>query len=195
MLFGAGAYTTVRWIGNENGIAGEDTWSKSRVDYKANTIDSRSSGGTTLGWEDGNQWTVPEADARITSGWFWGPNKAAPKSLSELANMYFNSVGHNSPLLLNIPPNNQGTVDKAILDRLAEFGQNIKDTFDENLAAAEGAEVFASNVRGNDTKFSPANVTDGRDDTYWTTEDPQRSLMSYPSRKRSRTDSASTTIR
>ena len=175
MLFGAGAYTTVRWIGNENGIAGEDTWSKSRVDYDANTIDSRSSGGTTLGWEDGNQWTVPEADARITSGWFWGPNKAAPKSLSELANMYFNSVGHNSPLLLNIPPNNQGTVDKAILDRLAEFGQNIKDTFDENLAAAEGAEVFASNVRGNDTKFSPANVTDGEDDTYWTTEDGENS--------------------
>ena len=175
MLFGAGAYTTVRWIGNENGIAGEDTWSKSRVDYDANTIDSRSSGGTTLGWEDGNQWTVPEADARITSGWFWGPNKAAPKSLSELANMYFNSVGHNSPLLLNIPPNNQGTVDKAILDRLAEFGQNIKDTFDENLAAAEGAEVFASNVRGNDTKFSPANVTDGKDDTYWTTENGENS--------------------
>lgn len=175
MLFGAGAYTTVRWIGNENGIAGEDTWSKSRVDYDANTIDSRSSGGTTLGWEDGNQWTVPEADARITSGWFWGPNKAAPKSLSELANMYFNSVGHNSPLLLNIPPNNQGTVDKAILDRLAEFGQNIKDTFDENLAAAEGAEVFASNVRGNDTKFSPANVTDGEDDTYWTTENGKNS--------------------
>lgn len=174
MLFGAEAYTTVRWIGNENGIAGEDTWSKSRVDYDANTINSRSQGGYTLGWEDGNQWTVPEADARITSGWFWGPNKATPKSLSELANMYFNSVGHNSPLLLNIPPNNQGTVDQAILDRLAEFGQNIKDTFDANLAAAEGAEVFASNVRGNDIKFSPAKVTDGKDDTYWTTDDETR---------------------
>lgn len=175
MLFGAGAYTTVRWIGNENGIAGEDTWSKSRVDYDANTIDSRSSGGTTLGWEDGNQWTVPEADARITSGWFWGPGKAAPKSLSELSNMYFNSVGHNSPLLLNIPPNDQGTVDQAILDRLEEFGQNIKDTFDDNLAAAEDAEVLASNVRGNDIKFSPANVTDKQDNTYWTTDDGENS--------------------
>lgn len=175
MLFGANAYTTVRWIGNEKGFAGEDTWSKSRVDYEANTIDSRRSGDYTLGWEDGNQWTVPESDARITSGWFWGTSKATPKSLSELANMYFNSVGHNSPLLLNIPPNNQGTVDEAILDRLAEFGQNIKDTFDENFAAAEGAEVFASNVRGNDTEFSPANVTDGKDDTYWTTEDGENS--------------------
>ena len=32
MLFGAEAYTTVRWIGNELGIAGKDTWSKSKVD-------------------------------------------------------------------------------------------------------------------------------------------------------------------
>lgn len=178
MLFGAGAYTTVRWIGNESGIAGEDTWSKSRVNYETNACNSNTvneGSNVTIGFEDGNQWTVPEADARITSGWFWGPSKATPKSLSELANMYFNSVGHNATLLLNIPPNNQGTVDEAILDRLAEFGQNIKDTFDENLAAAEGAEVFASNVRGNDTKFSPANVTDGEDDTYWTTEDGENS--------------------
>ena len=32
MLFGAEAYTTVRWIGNENGFAAEETWSKSNVD-------------------------------------------------------------------------------------------------------------------------------------------------------------------
>ena len=136
MLFGAQAYTTVRWIGNENGYADKNTWSKSIVDYKNNTINSNSQGGYTLGWENGNQWTVPEADARITSGWFWGTTKAAPKSIEALGTMYFNSVGHNSPLLLNIPPNNQGTVDEAILNRVAEFGQNIKDTFDENMAAA-----------------------------------------------------------
>ncbi|MFR6161674.1 MAG: hypothetical protein ACLUJR_00620 [Mediterraneibacter gnavus] len=40
--------------------------------------------------------------------------------------MYFNSVGHNATLLLNVPPNNQGTVDEAILDRVTEFGKNIK---------------------------------------------------------------------
>ena len=98
MLFGAQAYTTVRWIGNENGYADKNTWSKSIVDYKNNTINSNSQGGYTLGWENGNQWTVPEADARITSGWFWGTTKAAPKSIEALGTMYFNSVGHNSPL-------------------------------------------------------------------------------------------------
>ena len=37
MLFGAEAYTTVRWIGNELGYANEETWSKSKVDYEKNT--------------------------------------------------------------------------------------------------------------------------------------------------------------
>ncbi len=171
MLFGAQAYTTVRWIGNENGTADKNTWSKSIVDYDNNTINSNSTGGHTLGFEDGNQWTVPEADARITSGWFWGTTKAAPKSLEALGNMYFSSVGHNATLLLNIPPNNQGTVDDAILERLAEFGDNIEETFDENFAMAETAEVKASNVRGKDTAFGPGMTVDGKDDTYWTTDD------------------------
>ena len=167
MLFGAQAYTTVRWIGNENGYAADDTWSKSTVDYAANTINSGSSGGYTVGVENGNQWTVPECDARITSGWFWGTTKNTPKTISALADMYFRSVGHNGTLLLNVPPNNQGTVDKAILDRVTEFGQNVKDTFDNNLATS----VQATNVRGNDTAFSPTTTIDGNDDTYWTTAD------------------------
>lgn len=169
MLFGAEAYTTVRWIGNELGYANEETWSKSKVDYKKNTIDSKKVGSYTVGYEDGNQWTVPESDARITSGWFWGTTKNTPKSVEDLAGMYFNSVGHNSPLLLNIPPNNQGKVDDAILKRVIEFGQNIKDTFKSNIAAH--ATVKASEVRGNDVDYSPENVLDGKDDTYWTVND------------------------
>ncbi|MEE0830187.1 MAG: alpha-L-fucosidase, partial [Longicatena sp.] len=89
MLFGAKAYTTVRWIGNENGFAADETWSKSKVDYSAKemidyngsriasldnggTVDSNHTGEYAKGYEDGNQWTIGESDARITSGWFWG---------------------------------------------------------------------------------------------------------------------------
>uniref|UniRef100_UPI0035647706 alpha-L-fucosidase n=1 Tax=Mediterraneibacter gnavus TaxID=33038 RepID=UPI0035647706 len=175
MLFGAEAYTTVRWIGNELGIAGKDTWSKSTVDKEKNTINSNKQGNATVGFEDGNQWTVPEADARITSGWFWGTTKNTPKTMDELSDMYFNSVGHNATLLLNIPPNNQGTVDKAILDRVTEFGNNIKETFKTNLAKAEGASVKVSEVRGNDETFKPSNMIDDNDETYWTTSDGNKS--------------------
>lgn len=171
MLFGAGAYTTVRWIGNENGFAHEETWSKSNVDKNNNTINSNNDGSFTKGFPNGNQWTVPECDARITSGWFWGTNKKTPKSMEALADMYFRSVGHNAPLLLNIPPNDEGKVDQAILDRVAEFGRTVQETFANNMAAAEGVTWKASEVRGNDTTYSPANVLDDNDATYWTVDD------------------------
>lgn len=175
MLFGAEAYTTVRWIGNELGIAGKDTWSKSTVNKEKNTINSNKQGNATVGFENGNQWTVPEADARITSAWFWGTQKNTPKTMEELSDMYFNSVGHNATLLLNVPPNNQGTVDEAILKRVEEFGKNIKESFDENLAKAEGASVKVSSVRGNAQTYKPGNMIDENDDTYWTTDDGTKS--------------------
>ena len=175
MLFGAEAYTTVRWIGNELGIAGKDTWSKSKVDKDKNTINSNKQGNATVGFEDGDQWTVPEADARITSGWFWGTKKNTPKTMEELSDMYFNSVGHNATLLLNVPPNNQGTVDKAILDRVTEFGNNIKATFKTNLAKAEGASVKVSEVRGGAKEYKPGNMIDDNDETYWATSDGKKS--------------------
>lgn len=172
MLFGANSHTTVRWIGNENGQANEENWSKSKVDAQNDTIDSNTQGEYTVGFRDGNQWTVPECDGRITSGWFWGNSKKTPKSLADLAGMYFNSVGHNATMLLNIPPNDQGTVDADILQRVKDFGQNLSDTFQTNLAAK--ATVRASEVRGNDTAYKPSNVLDGDADTYWTMDDNTR---------------------
>ena len=184
MLFGAGTHTTVRWIGNENGFADDTTWAKSRIsngqiyndesqragDYKGDPTD-----GYSNGYEDGNHWTVPEADARITSGWFWGTQKNTPRTLTNLAEMYFRSVGHNATLLLNVPPNNEGKVDQAIRDRVVEFGQNVQDTFRTNLAKANGTTITASNVRGNDIDFKPGNAVDDDDATYWTTDDGTKS--------------------
>ena len=171
MLFGAQAYTTVRWIGNEDGVAHENTWAKSKVNVANNTIDSNGTTPYTIGYEDGNKWTVPECDGRITSGWFWGTQKCTPKTVAQLANMYFDSVGHNATMLLNVPPNNKGTVDQPILNRITEFGQNVEESFRTNLAKAEGTTIVASDVRGNDAAFKPGNVVDGNDATYWTTND------------------------
>ena len=46
--------------------------------------------------------------------------------MEQLAGIYFGSVGHNATLLLNVPPNKQGTVDADILARVAEFGKQFK---------------------------------------------------------------------
>ena len=181
LIFGAGPYASVRWIGNENGEAADETWSKSILtednkikndpsqredDFKGDPTDHFSNG-----YAEGNKWTVPEVDARITSGWFWGNGKSTPKSMEQLANMYFSSVGRNAPLLLNIPPNNKGTVDDAILNRVKEFGNAVKETFTNNIAAGKNVSCTASEVRGNDIAYSPNNVLDGNQDTYWTTDD------------------------
>ena len=169
MLFGAQAYTGVRWIGNESGLSNEQTWSKSVTDKGSNTIDSNNIGSYTAGWSNGNQWTVPEADSKITSGWFWGNSKKTPATMADLANRYFSSVGYNSVMLLNVPPNNQGNVDQLILDRVKEFGEAVTGTFANNKA--EGSIISASQVRGNDIAYSPANLLDGDPLTYWTVED------------------------
>ena len=124
---------------------------KSTIDRENNTINSNSRDGYTKGFPNGNQWTVPEADTKITSGWFWGESKKTPLSMEQLAGIYFGSVGHNATLLLNVPPNKQGTVDADILARVAEFGKAVQNTFDKNLA--EKASVSATEVRGNSKKI------------------------------------------
>ena len=74
---------------------------------------------------------------------------------------------------MNVPPNNKGKVDDAILRRVTEFGTAINKTFEKNLA--KDAEVSATEVRGKDTTYSPQNVLDGKDDTYWTVNDETKS--------------------
>ena len=83
--------------------------------------------------------------------------------MEELSDMYFNSVGHNATLLLNVPPNNQGTVDKAILDRVTEFGKNIKETFEKIWQKQRG--ICKSIFRQRKCKkFKPGNMIDENDD-------------------------------
>ncbi len=181
LLFGAGKYTTVRWIGNENGLAPEPCWSKGTATYNLDgSVASLNNGGQSgeyyPGIKTGNHWVVPECDARITSGWFWGNNKKTPKTLTALRDMYLQSVGRNSVLLLNVPLNDQGTLDQAIYDRTKEFGENIQQTFRTNLIEQPGVTITADSVHENNVKFSPIHVadknygkdgSDGKNVTYW----------------------------
>ena len=56
---------------------------------------------------------------------------------------------------------------------MPEFCTAINKTFEKNLA--KDAEVSATEVRGKDTTYSPQNVLDGKDDTYWTVNDETKS--------------------
>lgn len=172
-IFQGGTFAGIRWIGNENGLAHDTTWGPCKTDASAKDgFNTNLSGGYSKGFADGDKWLVPEADARITSGWFWGTTKNTPKTLTELGNMYFQSVGHGAPLLLNVPPNNKGKLDPAIADRVREFGQNIKDSFKDDLTRANDkgravATAEASSTWNDNEDYGASKVLDGKDDTYW----------------------------
>ena len=172
-IFQGGDFAGIRWIGNENGLAHDTTWGPCKTDKNAKDgFNTNLSGGYSKGFPDGDKWLVPEADARITSGWFWGTTKNTPKTLTDLGNMYFQSVGHGAPLLLNVPPNNKGKLDPAIADRVREFGQNIKDSFKDDLTRANksgraAATAGASSTWNDNEAYGASKVLDGKDDTYW----------------------------
>ena len=152
--------TSVRWIGNERGIAGDPVWHKVK---KANITENVKNEYLNHGDPDGDMYSVGEADVSIRSGWFYHDNQQ-PKSLKELMDIYFKSVGRGTPLLLNIPPNKEGKFADADVARLKEF----KATLDQMYATdfAKGATVTASSTRRNHL-YKASHLTDGKDDTSW----------------------------
>ena len=151
--------TSIRWIGNERGIAGDPVWHKVK---KANITVVKNEY-LNHGDPDGDMYSVGEADVSIRSGWFYHDNQQ-PKSLKELMDIYFKSVGRGTPLLLNIPPNKEGKFADADVARLKEF----KATLDQMYATdfAKGATVTASSTRQNHL-YKESHLTDGKDDTSW----------------------------
>lgn len=93
-----------------------------------------------------------------------------PKSLSELLEIYYNSIGRNCVLLLNVPPNTQGLISNSDVQRLKEFTSAIDTIFSTNLA--KECSIEASSQRGGKNGgFGPENVLD--DDNLWTYWDPK----------------------
>lgn len=163
----------IHWIGNEAGYASDNTWAKVRKGESYEALPRPS--GAIEGLADGNQWSVPEVDARILSGWFWtdGANENTLKSEERLAQMYFESVGRGATLLLNLSPNKEGKIAQTQLDRFKQLGQNIKDTFAEDFTKADGVTASASSVWKDSGDYSADNVIDTvpegetYDNTYW----------------------------
>ena len=152
--------TSVRWIGNEKGTAGDPVWHKVKRDK---ILANPSTDYLNHGDPAGDMYSVGEADVSIRSGWFYHENQQ-PKSLRELMDIYFKSVGRGTPLLLNIPPNKEGRFADVDVARLKEFHQTLKDMYATNLAA--GASVVADSTRKN-AKYNVNHLVDGDDKTSW----------------------------
>ncbi len=148
----------IRWVGNEKGYASKTTWSNIYRDslyggmpdfYKFSS-----------GQEFGTHFIPTETDVSIRPGWYYHPKEDDKvKSLDKLIDIYFNSIGLNSSLLLNIPVDKRGLIHENDAQRMLELNQFVKNTFKNNL-------IKKSNLSFNN-KSHPINKIVDRDiDTF-----------------------------
>ncbi len=167
VIFGDGG-PGVRWVGNEEGWANETNWSL----LKRNEVYPGYQKYKELrsGHEDGTHWVPAECDVSIRPGWYYHPAEDSQvKSLEHLVDIYYQSVGRNASLLLNLPVDYRGLVHEKDVEQLMALKAQITKDFSENIA--DGLIVTATNARGNSATFGAGNVNDGNDETYWATDD------------------------
>src|SRR5262249_31497770 len=165
----------------EKGIAGETNWSSR--DNEGSFPGFADEKALNMGDEDGPSWIPAECDVSIRPGWFYHQSQDSQlKSVEQLMDIYYASVGRNANLLLNIGVDRRGLVNEHDIARLMEFKRARDEAFSTNLArrnssrAGEPADrprgrVSASNVRGHAPDYSPDNPLDPDPSTYWSTDD------------------------
>ncbi len=154
----------LRWVGTEAGFVGETNWSL------LNATGEVEWGMLHFGLEDGDSWVPAEVNTSIRPEWFYHPSEDTKvKTVPQLMDIYYHSIGRNGTLLLNFPIMPNGLIHENDEKAALEFAATVKASFAVNLAKKKKAE--ASNVRGNAKKFGAAKAIDGDKDTYWTTDD------------------------
>jgi alpha-L-fucosidase len=167
LVWGVGP-SEARWIGNEEGRAGKTNWSllrqKDELAGKVHYMEFMS------GHENGEKWVPGEADVSIRPGWFYhAVENDKVRSLDEMVDIYYESIGRNANLLLNLPVDRRGLVHENDERRLKELVTTIKQDFKTELLA--GSKISADNIRSNNNDFAAKNVADGNKETYWATDD------------------------
>jgi alpha-L-fucosidase len=175
VIFGKGP--DVRWCGNEAGRARDAEWSVIPIPSSPDKFDwpdmtgSDPGGSAKLKQMVGRggylHWYPAETDTSIRHGWFWRNEKQHVKSFDKILNIWYRSVGGNTVLLLNIPPNRDGLFPARDCKVLKEVGTIVSQTFKTNLA--KGATAGASISRG--PRFEPDKALDGNTKTCWMTPD------------------------
>ncbi|HEX3997553.1 MAG TPA: alpha-L-fucosidase [Pirellulales bacterium] len=133
MIF-QGPHATIRWVGNEDGIAPYPAWNSLSI------ADARSGVATARqGNPDGAAWLPNECDAEFRDAWMWNSKNAGSlKSVERLMEIYDGSVGHGAVLLLNHSPDRTGLIPAADFERGKQFGDEIRHEFAHSLAETSG---------------------------------------------------------
>jgi alpha-L-fucosidase len=161
----------VRWVGNEKGVGYETNWMALHPEGLYPGIPPASYlAHYAAGQPDGSVWVPPEVDVSIRPGWFYHASEDDQvKSPQQLIDIYYDSVGRDCSLLLNVPPDRRGLISQNDVSNLKALHRYLDRTFKTDLAS--GSKVMASNTRGGDKRYSPENVLGGDSHAYWATDD------------------------
>ena len=171
----------VRWVGTETGYGRETEWSVVPVNNLDPTMTAEGSQkaiafkpqgdmrGEVLGGRErilhakGLAWYPAETDVSIRPGWFYHPEENLKvKSPEKLLDIYFNSVGRNGVLLMNLPPDKEGLINNADIKALKGWTALRESIFNNNLA--KDAKIISTNGKNLKT------ILDNKYESYWTTK-------------------------
>jgi alpha-L-fucosidase len=156
----------IRWVGNESGMGSLTNWCLLNKDDMYPGGDFARILGE--GHEDGNYWVPAEVDVSIRRGWFYHEAQdSMVRSPENLMELYYSSVGRNSNLLLNIPPDRRGLLHENDVKSLLAFRELREKEFSSELALGKKASSSASRGKS----FKAQNVNDGNPETYWSAPD------------------------
>ena len=158
----------VRWVGNEAGWAGETNWSILRRDefYPG----SPNYKDLTSGHEDGTHWVPAEVDVSIRPGWYYHHSEDHKvRSVKELVDIYYRSIGRNASFLLNFPVDRRGLIHENDVEQLMKMVEVINRDMEFDLALE--MDITASQTRGDSKKYDAQKANDGDPQTYWATDD------------------------
>jgi alpha-L-fucosidase len=117
-------------------------------------------------------WYPAEAGYAIRPGWFWhAAEDSQLKPLSQLLDYYYDSVGRNSRLLLDVPPNNQGLLADPDVAEVNEYGAAIRAIYQSNLAA--GRPASADSTFKGSVERAASQAVDGKLETFWAADEDQ----------------------
>ncbi len=167
IIFGKGP--DGRWVGNESGVGRTTEWSVIPLptspdkftwpDMTGGDLGSRAkfTAGSHLWWYP----TEVNTTMLQNNAWFWARNKH-PRTVTQLVDIFYTSVGRNGNLILNLSPDKRGLVPDNQLDALNKTAQIINETFATNLAAGGKVTADTSNAAN-----AAALALDGNLDTWW----------------------------
>ncbi len=159
-------FADCRWNGNESGIAGDPCWAT--INPVSIQKESEHIKELNQGEIDGTAFIPAESDVSIRPSWFYHDNEdSRVKSVKELIDIYCQSVGRNSLLLLNFPPDRRGLIHDIDARNAAGLNRWVKSTFATNLA--KGAKITTEHPRGR--RFDPANLVDEDRKSYYASAD------------------------